>query len=129
MDCACGPIAMTEAIMMLGKGDSLKSNIQSELGYTPNNATETAAASYVLMYKKGLNGNPSSHDFSSSNFCGGKGNYASNGNSFLNNYGLKVDTDNGNNSSIVSSWFTKPYVPNKPSSSALNEDAERIIKK
>lgn len=94
MDCACGPIAMTEAIMMLGKGDSLKSNIQSELGYTPNNATETAAASYVLMYKKGLNGNPSSRDFSSSNFCGGKGNYASNGNSFLNNYGLKVDTDN-----------------------------------
>ena len=94
MDCACGPIAMTEAIMMLGKGDSLKSNIQSELGYTPNNATETAAASYVLMYKKGLNGNPSSHDFSSSNFCGGKGNYKSNGNSFLNNYGLKVDDGN-----------------------------------
>lgn len=42
---------------------------------------------------------------------------------------IKVDTDNGNNSSIVSSWFTKPYVPNKPSSSALNEDVERIIKK
>ena len=94
MNCACGPIAMTEAIMMLGKGDSLKSNIQSELGYTPSSSKEMAAATYILMYKKGLNGNPSSQEFSGSNFCGGKGNYASSGNSFLNNFGLGIDSNN-----------------------------------
>lgn len=95
MDCACGPIAMTEAIMMLGKKNTLKSYIQSELGYTPNTNEQYAAAVYILMYQNGLNGNPSSHDFSDANFCGGKGTYGSNGNSFLNNVGLSVGKSGG----------------------------------
>lgn len=91
MDCACGPIAMTEAIMMLGKTDALKSYIQSELGYTPKTNEQYAAAVYILMYQNGLNGNPSLSVSSDGSFCGGKGNYKKNGNSFLNNVGLSVD--------------------------------------
>lgn len=83
--CACGPIAITEAAYMLGKGQTLK----DYTGVSSSDYNNVAAGAYVGMFKSGLNGNPESDNYTSSDagFCGRKASYASN-NSFYQSIGI-----------------------------------------
>lgn len=90
--CACGPIAITEAAYMLGKGQALK----DYTGVSSSDYNNVAAGAYVGMFKSGLNGNPESNNYTSSDagFCGRKASYAS-GNSFYQSIGISPVSSGG----------------------------------
>lgn len=90
--CACGPIAITEAAYMLGKGQALK----DYTGVSSSDYNNVAAGAYVGMFKSGLNGNPESYNYTSSDagFCGRKASYAS-GNSFYQSIGISPVASGG----------------------------------
>lgn len=92
MGCACGPIAITEAAIILGKTNTLKSGVN----YSGSNNKELAAATYIKMHDYGLNGDPttSNYESSSPSFCGRTGNYAS-GNGFYSTIGISVAGSGG----------------------------------
>ena len=92
MGCACGPIAITEAAIILGKTNTLKSGVN----YSGSNNKELAAATYIKMHDYGLNGDPttSNYDSSSPSFCGRTGNYSS-GNGFYSTIGISVAGSGG----------------------------------
>lgn len=138
MGCACGPIAFTQAISMLG----YRSDLQNYVNYSGGDSETLAAATYIKMYEAGLNGNPETGSTSTddmSSFCGGKGNYK-NSTSFLKNINsnlkVKVNYSGGKLHSSGAGYAEKIYealekgnvvvasIPkntnNIPSSSVLN---------
>ena len=134
MSCACGPIAFTQAVTMLG----YKSDLQHYANYSGSNNETLAAATYIKMYEAGLNGNPQSGNTKpGDSFCGGKGNYK-NSTSFLKNINsnLKVTSSGGTLNNRTGGYAEDVYkallngsvvvasIPNNttniPSSSALN---------
>lgn len=104
--CACGPIAITEAAYMLGKGQALK----DYTGVSSGDYNNIAAGAYVGMFKSGLNGNPESYNYTSSDagFCGRKASYASS-NSFYQSIGISPVASGGSFGSKTGGYADKIY--------------------
>lgn len=92
--CACGPIAITEAAYMLGKGQALK----DYTGVSSSDYNNIAAGAYVGMFKSGLNGDPTSNNTNAgdSGFCGRKAPYYDTNNTFFASIGITPVAGGGN---------------------------------
>lgn len=92
--CACGPIAITEAAYILGKGQALK----NATGVSEGDYSNVAAGTYVGMFKSGLNGDPTSSNTKAddSGFCGRKASYYDTDNTFFASIGITPVAGGGN---------------------------------
>lgn len=105
--CACGPIAITEAAYMLGKGQSLRNST----GVSGGDYSSVAAGTYVGMFKSGLNGDPTSSNTSAndSGFCGRKASYYDKNNTFFASIGITPVDGGGNFGSTTGGYADAIY--------------------
>ena len=105
--CACGPIAITEAAYILGKGQALK----NATGVSEGDYSNVAAGTYVGMFKSGLNGDPTSSNTNAgdSGFCGRKASYYDTNNTFFASIGITPVAGGGNFGNKTGGYADKIY--------------------